>query len=71
MDKKRAEHICTLADEILDRMQALNSYVNQNCQEAEIKRIRPALAVCVTEIDLEILEPIYREHPELKPPTLP
>jgi hypothetical protein len=71
MKKQVAADICRMADEILDQMQALNNYVITNCERPALERMVPALAVCVTELDIEILEPIHREYPEFKPAFLP
>jgi hypothetical protein len=71
MKKKIAEEICGMSDEILGQMQILNNYVNTNCEQSERERIVRALGLCLTEIDLEILEPIYRKYPEFKPAFLP
>jgi hypothetical protein len=71
MKKQSAESICRMVDEILNQMQALNNYVIENCERAQLERIATALALCVSELDLEILEPIYREYPGLKPAFLP
>jgi len=70
MKRKVAEDICGMLDEILNRMQTFNNYVNMNCERLEVERIVPALGICIAELDLEILEPIYREYPELKPAFL-
>ena len=71
MKKKVAEDICNIVDEILSQMQAFNNYAVVNCERPQTDRIVRALTLCVTELDLEILEPIYREYPELKPAFLP
>ena len=71
MKEQLAENICSMVDEILNQMQALNNYVIENCERSQLERIAPALALCVSELDIEILEPIYREYPKLKPGFLP
>jgi hypothetical protein len=71
MKKKVAEDICGMVDDILSKKQALNNYVIANCERPQLERMVHALALCVAELDLEILEPIYREYPELKPAFLP
>jgi hypothetical protein len=69
--KQTAEEICARLDEILAKLQEFNNYAIANCERSQLERIVPTLALCVTELDLEILEPIYREYPELKPAFLP
>jgi hypothetical protein len=71
MKKQVAENVCGMVDEILNKMQALNNYVIENCERSQLERIAPTLALCVRELDIEILEPIYREYPKLKPGFLP
>jgi hypothetical protein len=71
MKRKLAEDLCNMVDEILSQMQTLNNYAIMNCERSQLERIAPALALCVTELDFKILEPIYKEHPELKPTFLP
>ena len=70
MKKQVAQDICNMVDQILGQMQAFNNYVVANCDRSRLEHIVPALALCVTELDLEILEPIYKEYPELKPAFL-
>jgi hypothetical protein len=70
MKKQVAEDICRMIDEILSHMQAFNNYAIANCERSHLERIVPALGLCVSELDLEILEPVYREYPELKPAFL-
>jgi hypothetical protein len=71
MKREVAETICNMLDNVLDHLQTLNNYVNENCDDTQIEKIRPAVAVCVAELDLEILDPIYRVFPDLKPQHLP
>lgn len=71
MKRQSAEEICRMGEEILSRIQALSNYVLENCEAQQIERIVPALAVCVTELDIEILEPIHRKYPDLSPSFSP
>lgn len=66
-----AEEICSMVDEIFQKMQILNNYAITNCEEFQIEQIVHSLTVCVAELDLKILEPVYREYPKLKPKFLP
>jgi len=67
MKKQVAEEICRMVDDILAKMQTFNNYAIENCERPQLERIAPALALCVAELDIEILEPVYREYPELRP----
>lgn len=54
------EKIIELSNEVL--------YIGNNCGDDESKKnIQRVLAVVVTELDLEILEPIYKKFPDLRP----
>lgn len=61
-------------NELVDKMVSLANEVlyianNQGDKESREKTQR-ALAFAITELDLEILEPIYRAFPELRPPEI-
>jgi hypothetical protein len=71
MDRKVAEDICYMVDGIFEHMQILNNYVVLNCEDASSEKAVHVLTFCVSKLDLEILEPIYREYPDLKPAFLP
>jgi hypothetical protein len=71
MKKQVAEEVSRMVEGIFEKLLTLNNYVIDNCEGSQQERIRRALALCITELDLEILEPIYREYPELKPAFLP
>jgi hypothetical protein len=60
-----------MLDDVLKQLQHFNNYVNENCDNTQLEKIRPAVAVCVSELDLEILDPIYRAFPDIKPQRLP
>jgi phage-related protein len=67
MKKEVAETICGMVDDVLGKLQDFNNYINENSDAVPIERIRSAVA----ELDVKILDPIYRQFPQLKPPTLP
>ncbi len=57
------EKIISLANEVL--------YIANNRGDAENReKTQRALAFAITELDLEILEPIYQAFPELRPPGM-
>lgn len=55
------ENIFALANQILD-------VANREGNEASRHAIQRAVALTVSELDLEVLETIYAEFPELRPP---
>jgi hypothetical protein len=71
MKREVAETICNMLDDMLEHLQIFNNYVNEHCDDTQIAKIRPAVAVCVAELDFEILDPIYRMFPDLEPQRLP
>lgn len=71
MKKQVAEQICQKLEAIIGQMNGLNNFLIANGDEGDRKRIQPVLAMCVTELDIEILVPIHREFPEFKPGFLP
>ena len=57
------EQVIELANNIL--------YIANNSGDEESrKNIQRVLAVAVTELDLGILEPIYKKFPDLRPPEM-
>ena len=58
MKKEVAETICGMVDDMLGKLQDFNNYINENSDAVPIERIRSAVAVCVAELDLKILDPI-------------
>jgi hypothetical protein len=71
MKKEVAETICGMLDDVLEKLQAFNNYINENSDSVPIERFRSAVGVCVAELDLKILDSVYRQFPHLKPPHLP
>ena len=71
MKREVAETICSMVDDVLAKLQDFNNYINENSDAIPIEGIGLAVGVCVAELDLKILDPIYRQYPHLKPPYLP
>ncbi len=67
MDKETAVRINGLIVKIVARANEVLSVAETSCDKETRARVERALALAVTELDLEILEPIYKEHPELRP----
>jgi hypothetical protein len=59
---KSVEDIMAIANDIL--------FVLNNNEDENSGKFKRALAVAITEIDLEILEPIYKQFPDLRPPNM-
>jgi hypothetical protein len=46
-------------------------YIANNSADEEIKqRVQKVLGSVVTDLDFELLEPIYKQFPDLRPPPL-
>jgi hypothetical protein len=71
MKQEIAENICTMVDDIFARLLKLDIYLRENSEDLPIERFTFAVSTCVVELDLKILEPIYKQYPHLKPPYLP
>lgn len=56
---KSVEDIIAIANNIL--------FVINNNQDGNSAKFKHALALAITEIDLEILEPIYKQFSDLRP----
>jgi hypothetical protein len=70
MDKDTAIKICKLADELLAKAASLLDVVNDSCLQEEQGRFHAALGTVIGEVDIEILEPLYKQYPELRPSNL-
>ena len=71
MKQEVAETICTMVDDIFAKLLELDIYLRKNSDGVPIDRFSLAVCTCVFELDLKILEPVYRQYPRLKPPYLP
>jgi hypothetical protein len=71
MDRQVAETVNAMINAILAKMSEFVAYSDLNSGEENIRRQRKhAIGSCIATLDLEILEPIYREFPDLKPEYL-
>ena len=67
MDRNTAVKVCAIADEIMSQAGQLLDVVNESCGPDERTLLHKPLARVIGEVDLEILEPIYRTYPDLRP----
>jgi hypothetical protein len=71
MDRQVAETVNAMINEILAKMSEFVAYSDLNSGDESIRRQRKrAIGSCIVDLDLEILEPIYKEFPDLKPDIL-
>jgi hypothetical protein len=69
-DKEIARHISEMVLECNDRLDDSLSLVQDRCGQEEVHAYRRAIGKVLGEIYLEIMTPIYQEHPDLTPPGL-
>ncbi len=67
MDKETAVKINELIVKIISRANDVLAIAHHSCDKETRAKVERALALAVTELDLEILEPIYKTFPELRP----
>jgi hypothetical protein len=66
-DKLIAEGVSKLMLEFGGRLDDSIATVRHGCSDAEFRAYRLAVGKVLGEMLLEIMNPIYREHPDLKP----
>ena len=68
MDRVDAEKVHALVKDIFERANEV-LYITNNSGDAEFrKNTQQAIGVVIAELGLEILEPIYKQFPNLPPP---
>ena len=71
MNRADAEKINALVREIFERANDV-LYVVSNGSDATIRgKAQRTLGIVTAELDLELLEPIYKQFPDLRPPDMP
>jgi hypothetical protein len=66
-DAKIAKQISDLMLEIFSRVDASLAEVNKTCTPQEVSAYRKATSHVVGPIVMDVLEPLYKTHPALKP----
>jgi hypothetical protein len=70
MKKEIARHVSSLMLECGAKLDSSVELVVANGSEEEAMRYRRAVGKIMGEMLTEIMNPIYAEHPDLKPPQL-
>lgn len=65
-----ARQISNLMVDISRRLNSSILDVERECSSEEFKAYRRAVGSILGEILLEVMNPVYKEHPSLKPPGL-
>jgi hypothetical protein len=69
-DKTIASEINQLMLEYSKKIDATIAQVQSNCSNDEFEKYRKASGIVLGNVLLEIMNPIYKEHPDLKPKEL-
>ncbi len=67
MDKETALKVAKHLDAMFEQANEALYLVNNNAPEVTREQFQKVLGTAVAEIDLELLEPIYKQFPELRP----
>ncbi len=70
MKRDIAETINNLMLEYGAKLDESVRFVMENCSKDEFDRYRSAVGQMMGTMLLDVMNPIYREHPDLKPPQL-
>jgi hypothetical protein len=70
MNRNIAVKVTKQAEEVLAKIAELLDIVNGNYVGEEKHRLQKAIGLAIGEIDLEVLEPIYKMFPDLRPDGL-
>lgn len=65
-----ADEVSKLMLELTARLNESIAKVKDNCDEEDFKIYRRAVGKVMGEILLEVLNPLYEDHPSIKPPEL-
>ena len=66
-DKNLAIAAIRLSEAYLIGLNLVLAEVQQNCSDAEFQAFRRAVGLSMGKVDLELLDPLYKAHPELEP----
>ena len=70
MDRNSAEKINEHVEKMIDHANNILFVANNSGDDETRKNIQRVLANVVTDLDLDILEPIYKQFPDLRPPGM-
>lgn len=71
MDRATAEKMHELVSKMFDQANEVLYLVNNSSDAADLrKKVHQVLGSAIAELDLEILEPIYKQFPDLRPPDM-
>jgi hypothetical protein len=68
-DFSAAREISDLMQDFTKKLEYSADVVNRTCPEAEWRAYKKAVGTIYFEMFLLVLEPLYKQHPSLKPPN--
>ncbi len=66
-DERIAKEISDLMLVFGARLDESVEFVKENCGEVELRTYRAAVGAILVEMRFEVMSPLYRQHPGLKP----
>lgn len=70
MNKQDAEEINRHLESMVEHANHVLHIANNSGDEETKRRVQKVLGAVVTDLDFELLEPIYKQFPELRPTGL-
>jgi hypothetical protein len=70
MDRPTAQHISTLMLDYGAKFDELLDFIMTHCSEEEFKKYKEVVGRILGIMLLDVMNPLYEEHPDLKPPHL-
>jgi hypothetical protein len=70
MKKEVAEEVVNLALECGEKLDSSLAFVRDNCSNDEFEAYKTSIGKIMGGLLLDIMNPIFREHPSLKPEKL-
>jgi len=67
MDRRTAEEIAGRIENVFAAMDPLVPFLRERLEPDDLDAVREAFSRIVAELDLGVLEVIYRAHPDLRP----
>ena len=67
MDRRTAEEIAGRIENVFAAMDPLVSFLRERLEPDDLDAVREAFSRIIAELDLGVLEVIYRAHPDLRP----
>ena len=70
MDKQAAKRVSEFVLKASGELDESVAFVRDNCSESELIAYRESIGKVMHDLWVKVLNPIYSEHPDLRPPEL-